>query len=160
MEEAQAYERLLSEHGMTQEQVAERVGRDRTTVTNALRLLKLPSPVRGMVERRELSMGQARALCGLDDGDSILRAARKAAARQMSVRQVEALVRKAKQPARALALPFFGFAAARDVAERLQRRLGTRVRLVDRGGKGHLEIDWSSLDELDRLLEVLLGRPS
>jgi ParB family transcriptional regulator, chromosome partitioning protein len=160
IEEAQAYERLLEEHGLTQEQMAERVGKDRSTVTNALRLLKLPPTVRQMVERGDLSMGQARALLGLDGAATIETAARRVVAQQMSVRQVEALVRKAKGGgsnggAQAAARPS---AAVRDLEERLARALGTRVKVVDQGGKGKLEIEWSSLDELDRLLDTLLKR--
>ena len=158
IEEAQAYERLLEEHGLTQERMAERVGKDRSTVTNALRLLKLPPAVRQMVERGDLSMGQARALLGLD-GAQIETAARRVVAQQMSVRQVEALVRKARgaktngESAQA-ARPS---AAVKDLEVRLSRTLGTRVRVVDQGGKGRVEIEWSSLDELDRLLDTLLG---
>src|SRR5262249_60488039 len=96
IEEAQAYERLLEEHGLTQEQMAERVGKDRSTVTNALRLLKLPPPVRQMVERGDLSMGQARALLGLDGAAAIETAARRGGSQQMAVRQGGARGRKAK----------------------------------------------------------------
>ncbi len=159
IEEAQAYERLLEEHGLTQEQMAERVGKDRTTVTNALRLLKLPPTVRKLVERGDLSMGQARALLGLDGAAAIETAARRVISQQMSVRQVEALVRKAKGgnngAAQGAARPS---PAVRDLEERLARALGTRVRVVDQGGKGRIEVEWSSLDELDRLLDTLLKR--
>ena len=156
IEEAQAYERLLDEHGLTQDQMAERVGKDRSTIANALRLLKLPQNVRQMVERGDLSMGQARALLGLDGGAAIETAAKRVISQQMSVRQVEALVRKAREgakPAEA-AKPS---AAVRDLEEKLSRKLGTRVRVLDQGGKGKIDIEWSSLDELDRLLDTLLG---
>jgi ParB family chromosome partitioning protein len=159
IEEAEAFQRLMDEHGLTQEQLAERVGRDRSTIANALRLLKLPSSVRQMVEGGELSMGQARALLGLDGEARITAAARRTAARQLSVRQVEALVRRAKRgeaEAPAPASPA-GSATLRDLTDRLQRALGARVRVVDQGGRGRLEIDWSSLDELDRLLDLILG---
>ena len=162
IEEAEAYQRLLDEHGMTQEQMAERVGKERSTVANALRLLKLPPPVRALVEQGELSMGQARALLGLDAPERIAQLARRVIARQMSVRQVEALVRRARTKNGASA---DGAAAAtesaslRDLQDRLQRALGTRVRVLDQGGKGRIEIAWSSLDELDRLLERLLAAP-
>src|SRR5207237_721037 len=138
---AEAYQRLLDEHGMTQEQMAERVGKERSTIANALRLLKLPPPVRGLVEQGELSMGQARALLGLESADRITAAARRVIDRQLSVRQVEALVRKARSngtPAGATgaATPS---ASVRDLQDRLQRALGSRVRLVDQGGKGRIE---------------------
>ncbi|HJZ85236.1 MAG TPA: ParB/RepB/Spo0J family partition protein [Polyangia bacterium] len=157
IEEAEAYQRLLEEHGMTQEQMAERVGKDRSTVANALRLLKLPAPVRLLVERGELSMGQARALLGLESAERMAAAARRIVASGLSVRQVEALVRRARVGGGAGRAGQPPSASVRDLSERLQRALGTRVRVVDQGGKGKIEVDWSSLDELDRLLEILLG---
>jgi ParB family chromosome partitioning protein len=160
IEEAEAYQRLLDEHGLSQEQLGERVGKDRSTVTNALRLLKLPPGVRALVERGDLSMGQARALLGLESAGSIEAAARQVVTRQLSVRQVEALVRRARGSEHPPTAAKSASASVRDLEERLQRSLGTRVRVVDQGGKGRIEIEWSSLDELDRLLEGFLGQES
>jgi ParB family chromosome partitioning protein len=160
IEEAEAFQRLLDEHGLTQEQMAERVGKDRSTIANALRLLKLPRAVREMVEQGELSMGQARALLGLDSADAIEGVAHRVAAGQLSVRQVEAMVRRTRSPVAAKAATSAAKGAAvRDLEQRLQRALGTRVRVLDEGGRGRIEISWSSLDELDRLLDVMLRRP-
>src|SRR5262249_62084113 len=125
----------------------------------SLRLLKRPPPVRDLVERQALSMGQARALLALDDARAIERAARRVVARQMSVRQVEALVRALRgnrQPTTP-SRPASGSAAVRDLETRLSQKLGTRARVHDQGGHGTIEITWSSLDELDRLLDVLLA---
>jgi ParB family chromosome partitioning protein len=158
IEEAEAYERLIREHGMTQEQMAERVGRDRSTIANALRLLKLPEPVRDLVERGQLSMGQARALAALEQAQVIEQAAKRVVTGQLSVRQVEALVRKAKQEVRPAApAPLRRSASVRDLERRLERALATRVQVLDHGGRGTIEIHWGSLDELDRLLAQLWG---
>jgi ParB family chromosome partitioning protein len=156
IEEAEGYQRLVSEHGYTQESVATRVGKERSTVANALRLLKLPAGVRGMVVGGQLGMGHARALLGLEVADAIERLARQTVARALSVRQVESLVRKEREPAepKPEAKPS---SSARDLTERLQRALGTKVRVVEAApGRGHLEIHYASLDQLDALLAKIL----
>ena len=159
IEEAAGYQRLISELGYTQESLAARVGKDRTTITNALRLLRLPDEVRDMVVAGRVSMGHARALLGLESNDTMVRLARRVAAREMSVRQVEGLVRREREghgngagsPA---ARPS---ASARDLAERLSRGLGARVKVVEAGAsEGHLEIHYHTLDELDALIGRLL----
>ncbi len=159
IEEAEAYQRLVADFGYTQEKLAERVGKERATVANALRLLKLPHPVRTKVASGELSMGHARALLGLDDAPAIERTAAKIVARQLSVRQTEELVRKEKgggadkpkkeEPQQS--------ASVRHLVERLERAMGTRVRLTQKSQQaGTIEIDYASLDQLDGLLEKLL----
>jgi len=158
IEEAEAYQRLVTEFGYSQESLASRVGKDRSTVANALRLLRLPELVRALVIGGRLGMGHARALLGLETDDSIERLARQTASRGLSVRQVEALVRRertrAETPAAPAARPS---PAARDLTERLQRALGARVRLVEAGpGRGYLEIHFQSLDELDSVLTKIL----
>jgi ParB family chromosome partitioning protein len=158
IEEAEAYQRLVAEFGYTQESLAARVGKDRSTVANALRLLRLPEGVRGLVIGGRLGMGHARALLGLDSDDAIERVARQTVSRALSVRQVEALVRRERTRAEATpAAPPRPSPAARDLTERLQRALGTRVRLVEAGpGRGYLEIHFHSLDELDTVLAKIL----
>jgi ParB family chromosome partitioning protein len=156
IEEAEGYQRLVAEHGYTQESVATRVGKERSTVANSLRLLKLPAPVRGMVVGGQLGMGHARALLGLEVEESILRLARQTVAKALSVRQVESLVRKEREPA-AKEEPKPASSSARDLTERLQRALGTKVRVVEAGpGRGHLEIHYASLDQLDAVLARIL----
>ena len=160
IEEAEAYQRLVNDYGYTQETLATRVGKDRSTVANSLRLLRLPESVRALVTGGRLSMGHARALLGLDSMDGIERLARRAVARDMSVRQVEALVRRERQaaatpPAEPTAKPKPSI-SARDLQERLQRTLGMRVKVVEATPeRGQVEINYSSLDELDRLIERL-----
>jgi ParB family chromosome partitioning protein len=161
IEEAQGFERLIDEFGYTQEALAARVGKDRSTVANALRLLRLPTSVRGLVTEGRLQMGHARALLGLERADAIERLARRVVARELSVRQVEALVKRERDDAasggKAPAASTAPSASARDLAERLTRALGTRVRVVESGpGKGHLEISYHSLDQLDAVLARIL----
>ena len=164
IEEADGFDRLIREFGYTQESLAARVGKDRTTVTNALRLLKLPPAVRALVIAGRLSMGHARAILGLETlasgaTEAMERMARVAAARELSVRQVEQLVRREREaPAEsAPAAPARPSASVRDLETRLSRGLGTRVRVVEAGpGRGQLAIHYGSLDELDRILAKLL----
>jgi ParB family chromosome partitioning protein len=155
MEEAEAYEVLSREHGLTQEQVAERVGKDRSTVANALRLLKLPGEVREAVRSGQLEMGHARALLALEQPDAIRRAAQRAVREGLSVRATEALVREllGGKPRRAAPAESPG---TRDLAARLSRRLGCRCRVLPRSKvAGRLEIEYTSLEELDGILEKI-----
>jgi ParB family chromosome partitioning protein len=160
LEEAGAYHRLTTEFGLTQEQVAERVGKDRSTVANSLRLLKLPPMVRELVEARRLSMGHARALLALASDHEMEVCAREVVARALSVRATEALVKKrqAAEPAPRRAAPAKKSASVRDLEERLTRALGGPVTLTeDAPGKGgRIEIKYLDLDHLDRLLDRLL----
>jgi ParB family chromosome partitioning protein len=159
IEEAEGYQHLVAEFGYTQESLAARVGKERSTVATALRLLKLPPSVRGMVVEGRLSMGHARALLGLEDDAAIERLARQTASRGLSVRQVEALVRREREDSgRPAPPPETESPAARDLALRLQRALLTRVKLVQAGpDRGHIEIYYGSLDQLDAMLAKILG---
>lgn len=159
LEEAAAYQRLVDEFGLTQEAIAERIGKDRSTIANSIRLLKLPPPVRQLVEDDRLSMGHARALLALDEAAEIERAARQVVDRQLSVRATEALVKKAKQPEDRRPPPRpEKSASVRDLEERLTRALGGPVVITeDEPGKaGRLEIRYMNLDHLERLLDRLL----
>jgi ParB family chromosome partitioning protein len=159
IEEAEAYQRLSAEFGYTQEQLALRVGKDRATVANSLRLLKLPQKVRNLVAGDELQMGHARALLGLEAEAAIERAAARVVQKQLSVRQTEELVRrergeiKSKKPS--VVLP--STASTRDLEQKLERAFGTKVRLAQKTPQsGKIEIDYHSLDQLDSLLDKLL----
>jgi ParB family transcriptional regulator, chromosome partitioning protein len=156
IEEAEAYQYMMAEHGHTQESLSVRVGKDRSTVANALRLLKLPPTVRAMVREGRLNMGHARALLGLEDDQSIERLAREAASRGLSVRQVEALVKRESKGEDQPATPELS-PVARDLVHRLEQALTTRVKLVQTSPKsGRLEIHFASLDELDAVLARIL----
>lgn len=152
IEFAAALRKLIDEHGHTQETLAAAVGKDRSTVTNALRLLKLPATLQQWVIKGQLSEGHARALLGAGDEAGMLSLAQQALQRKWSVRQLEAEVRAAKQPkTKPKKSP-----SVRDLELRLARRLGARCEVKDKEGKGQLVIHYSNLDELDRLLEHLL----
>jgi ParB family transcriptional regulator, chromosome partitioning protein len=162
IEEAAAYQRLVEEMGLTQDQVAERVGKDRSTIANAIRLLRLPPPVREMVEDRRLSMGHARALLGLEAAGDIESVARQVAGKALSVRATEELVRRQARPEKAKGdrppPPPGKSPAVRDLEERLTRSLSGPVAIEeDAPGKGGtITIRYIDLDHLDRLLEKLL----
>lgn len=159
IEEAEAYDRLIGTKGWTQAQLAERLGKDRSTITNALRLLGLPPTVRSHVVAGRLAMGHARALLALDDAGAIEEAARKVLAGGLSVRATEALVRSLRAPAKSETkkdAPAPMTPEVRDLVGRLERHLGTRVALKNNKGKGSLTIQYASLDELDRILARIL----
>ncbi len=164
IEFAEALDRLLREHGYTQETLARRVGRDRSTIANALRLLKLPAKIRQQVVEGELSEGHARALLGVSDEKLLAQLADKVTRGHLSVRQTEQLVRQTRPAEKGSKKGGGGAggsqasrsASVRDLESRLTRHLGTRVAVHDKEGKGQIVIDYASLDELDRLLEILL----
>jgi ParB family chromosome partitioning protein len=153
LEEADGYKRLIDEFSLTQEQVSQRVGKDRSSVANALRLLGLPEELKTLLRSGGLNMGQARALLGAPNETAMLVLARQVADSRLSVRATEKLV-KARKPVRRKVDGKAG-AQARHIIEELQRVLGTKVRLTDRGGKGTLEIDFFSYEDLERILHHL-----
>jgi ParB family chromosome partitioning protein len=157
IEEALAYRRLLDQFQMTQESVASAVGKDRATVANVVRLLKLPDEVRAEVASGTLSMGHARALLGLTSEADQRRTARDVIARSLSVRETESLVKKIAEggstPEPVALKPVDVHTRAAE--ERLRLVLGTRVRIVRHGPRGRIEIDFGSEDELIRIFEML-----
>jgi ParB family chromosome partitioning protein len=162
VDEARGYERLIAEFELTQQDVAIAVGRDRSTVANALRLLKLPDAVLQMLHDGHLSVGHARALLALDDPRTVTALAREATAQGLSVRDIEDRVRGGRAPERRPRLKR-GLAPApevRRVEDALRRRLGTDVRVTLRAkGKGQLHVAFYSNDDLARILELILGTP-
>lgn len=158
LEEAEAYRRLLDERKMTQEQVADRVGKDRSSVANSLRLLHLPNEVKQLLIEGDVDMGHARAILGLGSSKEMVLLARDVVTDKLTVRETEARVKgmrpggpsgKKKQPAK-------GSPEAKKLIEDLQRRLGTKVKLVEKGnGKGTLEIEFFSYEDLDRLVALI-----
>ncbi len=158
IEEAEAYRHLMDSFDLSQEEVAKRVGRERSTVANMLRLLKLPGKVRSDVIAGELSMGHARALLGLEDEEDILEARDQVVARKLSVRECEALVKKIKnfgQPSRSKSEPAPVDPELKRLEEELKRTLGTQVRILPRGKGGKVEISYFSAEELERILALL-----
>ena len=162
VDEARGYERLLAEFSLAQQDVADAVGRDRSTVANALRLLKLPAAVLAMLHEGQLSVGHARALLAIDDPRAAANLAREAVAQSLSVREMEDRVRGGRAPVRRPRLKR-GVGQApevRRVEDALRRRLGTDVRVTLRAkGKGQIHVAFYSNDDLARLLELILGAP-
>jgi len=158
LEEAAAYQRMVDHLGYSHEHIAERIGKDRSTVANMVRLLKLPAPVRQLVDESRLSMGHARALLGLDEAAAIERAARTVVDRGLSVRATEALVKKARAPEKPAKPGPAKSASVRDLEERLTRSLGGPVKITEDapGKSGRIEIRYMDLDHLERLLDRLL----
>jgi len=157
IEEAEAFERLHSELGYSQAQIAQAVGKERATIANSLRLLKLPESVRQLVLSRELSMGHARALLALENEQDIERASTEALRKGWSVRDTERAVaaRKAGGAKKRGKSSEAGTetAAQRELKDRLLRALGTKVDVQQRRGRGKLVIHFSSFDQLEDLLE-------
>src|SRR5437879_2329618 len=162
VDEARGYERLIAEFSLTQQGVADAVGRDRSTVANALRLLKLPALVLGLLHEGRLSVGHARALLALDDARAVTALAKEAVDLGLSVRDVEDRARGGRAPVRRPRLKQ-GLGQApevRRIEDALRRRLGTDVRVTLRAkGKGQIHVNFYSNDDLARLLELILGSP-
>lgn len=163
IEEAKAYEVLLSQVNLAQTEVARRVGRDRSSVSNSLRLLKLPLRVQELISERSISTGHAKAILAIPEAETQIKVADEVVAKLLSVRETEALVTAMlkRKTAHDGAVKRRGDAAdhgdpnVRAAEERLCRTLGTKVRIVKRGARGRIEIDFYSDDELDRLFTVL-----
>ena len=157
VEEAQAYRRLSDDLHLTQEQIAESVGKDRSSIANYLRLLRLPHEIRENLSAGSLSMGHARALLGLTDETAQLRVSREIVAKKLSVRETEALVARAGQPSvKRVEQP--KDVHTRAAEDRLRFALGTRTRIVRKGRGGRIEIDFTNENELQRLFEYLTER--
>ena len=157
IDEATAYRRLLDECALTQEALAEAVGKDRASIANHLRLLRLPAEVQRQVSGGQLSMGQARALVALDNPVTLKQAADDVIARELSVRETEALVRRLQSPPPARVEPAKDV-HTREAEEVLRLALGTRVRIVRKGKGGRVEIDFVSEDELNRIYEYVTDK--
>jgi len=160
IEEGLAYRRLADDFRMTQEQIASAVGKDRATVANFVRLLKLPDEVRADVASGSLSMGHARALLALSNEADQRRIARDIVSRSLSVRETESIVRKTTEqrvPSPDAVAPTPTDVHTRAAEEKLRLHFGTRCRIVRQGTKGRIEIDFGSEDELIRIFDQLTG---
>ena len=158
LEEAEAYKRLTEEFTLTQEEVAKRVGKDRSTITNYLRLLKLPLEIRDGLSRDVVTMGHARAFLSLETPVKQREAYRQVLKRGLSVRQTEKMVRGLKKEKKNKPLERDKDIHLDSIKNELIKRFGTRVKIVARkGGRGKIEIEFCSLDDLDRIIETLKG---
>lgn len=168
LEEAEGYQRLIDEFGLTQQQVADAVGKDRTTVTNLIRVLSLPAAVRRLVETGQITAGHARALLVLKDARRQFELANEIVARQLSVREAEArardlsgvaaLKRTSLPSAVEPATPITTDPASKHIEEQLRRRLQTDVSVQSNGAeRGTIRVSFYSADDLERLLDIILG---
>jgi len=164
VDEALAYQKLADEFSLTQDQIAAAVGKDRSSVANFMRLLKLPEEVRGDLASGALSTGHARALLALPDAAAQRHGAREVIARRLSVRETEALVKKLAAPTYSAAEPGSRASApqadvhTRAAEDRMRFALGTKVRIIRRGPGGRIEIDFGSETELNRIFELVTSR--
>ena len=152
VEEADGYATLIETFGLKQEEVAERVGKKRATVANALRLRSLPTEVRDLLRSKQITVGHAKAILGLSEPAAQSSIGREVVKRGLSVRQAEALVRRQTNGTRGRKKGR-GFVGAdwRDLELKLQRATGTRAKIVGRADRGHIELPYTSADELERL---------
>lgn len=162
IEEAQAYKRLIEHLNVTQESIAQRVGRDRTFITNYLRLLRLPKEVQQMVEEEQLSMGHARALLGVEDPEHQTRIAKSVVERNLSVRETERLMKtinngtEQKENADEKITAKHTDPNIQAAEDKLRRRFGTRVKVLQNSsGKGKIEIEFYNQSDLNRIYEML-----
>ncbi|MBP1714599.1 MAG: chromosome partitioning protein ParB [Deltaproteobacteria bacterium] len=153
IEEAEAYKGLAEQFRLTQEDISQKVGKDRATVANALRLLKLPPEIKQSLAEGKVSVGHARAFLGLDSPEKQRTAWKKVLAGGLSVRQTENLIRRLRP--KTPADPRKGTSEWVPLIEELQRSLGTRVRIVGRKKRGRIEIEFYSPEELERILDFL-----
>jgi ParB family chromosome partitioning protein len=160
IEEASAYQRLIHNLGLTQDEVAQQVGKDRSSIANYLRLLKLPEDVQRMLEDELISMGHARALLGLDTKDQIRRLANEVAEKKLSVRQTEQAVKRATSPQSPgeRSTPSGNDANIRAAELKMKRFLGSQVRIHLGNNGGRIEIDFSSASELDRIYSIIMRK--
>ena len=161
IEEANAYKRLIESLGLTQEEVAQRVGRDRTFITNYLRILKLPNEIQTLLEQEKLTFGHARALLGVSDPQLQRRLAQRIYKNNWSVRETESRIRSLaprQQPEAVIGQPRHEDPNVRAAEIKLRRRLGTQVRIVSAkaGTAGRIEIEFYSAEDLNRIYDLLI----
>lgn len=161
LEQARAFERLSSDFALTQEEIARRTGKDRATVANIMRLLRLPAEVQALVEEGKLTAGHARALLKLEDSPVLQRVlAKRMAARRVSVRQAEEMVDRRLPGAKKERItgPLTD-PNVRAAQEAMERSLGTKVRIVElKGGRGRVEIDYHGLEDLNRIYTAITSK--
>lgn len=155
IEIAQAYNKLQKDHGLTQEEVSQKVGKDRATVANFIRLLKLPEKVQQCLSNEEISMGHARALMGLPKQEDQIQLCKKIIHQQMNVRQVEEAVRKATESTKpeSKAVPRDLFIV--EIEDKIREIISSQVRVRQSGRGGRIEIDFFSHEDLERIVELL-----
>jgi len=158
IEEAIAYKRLLTEFNLKQDEVAERVSKSRTAVTNSMRLLKLEERVQQMVIEGKISTGHARALLGIEDAEIQYQAACKVFDEKLSVREVEKLVKSMNTPKKEVKKPEINQVIYDDTSEKLKQIMGTKVSILPKNNeKGKIEIEYYSSEELERIIDLFMN---
>ena len=161
LEEALAYKSLKDEYGMTQEDLSEKIGKSRSAIANSIRLLDLPDPILTMVAARELSAGHARTLLGVKDRENMILLAQIAAEQDLSVRQLEEQVKKINRAKKAVKedadedTPFVDY--FREMELKIQRQLGRKAKISDKGSKKTLTLYYEDNEDLDELLKTICG---
>ena len=161
LEEAMAYKALKDEYGMTQEELSEKIGKSRSAIANSIRLLDLPEPILAMVAARELSAGHARTLLGVKDREDMILLAQIASEQDLSVRQLEEQVKKINRAKKVVKeddedeAPFVDY--FREMELKIQRQLGRKVKISDKGSKKTLTLFYEDNEDLDELLKVICG---
>lgn len=156
IEEAEGLNQMIVNFGMTQEQVSKSVGKSRPYITNALRLLKLPSEIREMLLKNQLSAGHARAIAGIGDTEKQIQLAEYVIREELSVREIEKIIKEENAPKKKISRKKAEKSAdVRKVEDDLKQIMGTKVNLNQSGKKGKIEIEYYSRDELERLIEML-----
>ena len=160
LEEAQAYRALATDYGMTQEEISEKVGKSRSAIANAMRLLDLPDEVLALVATKELSAGHARALLGVKNRDTMILLAQKAVEEELSVREIEQLVKLANKPQKPEVeeeeiIPIVDY--IRELELRVQSHLGRRVKIDGKGRKKAITLYYEDNEDLDEILALLCG---
>ncbi|MEW5803823.1 MAG: ParB/RepB/Spo0J family partition protein [bacterium] len=158
IEEGESYQRLIEVFHYTQDRLASILGKDKSTVSNILRLLKLEEPIKDHIRQGRLSMGHARALLSIQDSHDRLLLSQKVIQKELSVRQIESLVKKYGAPRKKIKNENEAELFLRNLEEELKSVLGTYVKIKDKRGKGKIEISYSTLEELDRLIEAIKAR--
>jgi len=158
LEAAEAFRRLINDFNLTHDDLSRKIGKDRATITNYLRILKLPSEIKSWIAEGYLSMGHAKALLQIEDAKARIDAARRIIQKGLSVREAETLSKRLSSSQTSRPKPHaWKDPQIASLEENLKQSLGTKVRLIHRGKKGgKIEIEYYSLDELDRLLEILM----
>ena len=152
IEEAAAYKNMLDKYGYTQEKLSKRVGKSRTHIANTVRILNLPDEIKQMLEKGQLSAGHARSILGLKNTAEQIRAARDISQSRLSVRETEQKIRKQKQKKRQISQKKLEML---DLEERLEKRLGTRIEIVEKKQGGKIQVYYYGEEELERLIELL-----
>lgn len=158
IEEASAYSQLIQDFGLTHEEVSSRIGKDRSTITNQLRLLRLPEEAKQALVEGEISAGHARALLSIESDKTALQVLKAIIKQRLSVRMTESLIKKLTQENKPVKVPEEDDLYLVQVMDELRRTLNTKVKIVNKKGKGKIEIEYYSQEELDRLCRILMDK--